>query len=584
MSRYAGAVLKQLDRLFNQGTVTGLTEGKLLERFVEGRDEAAFAALVSLHGPMVLGVCRRILRDENDVEDAFQATFLVLVRRAGAIRRGDLVSRWLHGVAHRVAVRARAQAARRHLHERTGLEIDEIDAGPSAGEESRHELRWTLDEELARLPASLRSPVVLCYLEGLTHDEAARCLRCPVGTVRSRLARARDLLRKRLARQGLMTDGSALSAVLSREHVPLDLIDSTIRASLEFATKQAAAAGAASSTAAALARGVLHAMMMSKIKILGAAAVAGMLALGGAQTLARQFGGTGGKGPPQTALPAKVDRADALLRSVDRIDAVVADLNKRNADLQTELQSLRNQIAALRSSPPEGLDKGASGMPTPGFNSGSMLFNATPVGRGPLNAAADDKGTLAGALDSGPRHFQQGPYIIVTSPKGDRVAVFDKRIVGSKLLELSVPQGSRHAVTPILGNRILALTIRGPKISRIAVYTVFGRVNPTLEAWYPQELREPVDQVSVIFRSMTAAYALGRYVYAFSAKVNRWDVLELPPGSQPSLGQDPQSFTVTNGNHLYEFDESWGKWVDIDFNDILSRTIPAKNVRKPGLQ
>ena len=113
---------------------------------------------------------------------------------------------WLHGVAHRVAVRARAQAARRHVHETAGLKLEEI-SSLAPGEQTRHELRLSLDDELARLPASLRSPVILCYLEGLTHDEAARRLRWPVGTVRSRLARARDVLRKRLASQGIMTDG-----------------------------------------------------------------------------------------------------------------------------------------------------------------------------------------------------------------------------------------------------------------------------------------------------------------------------------------------------------------------------------------
>ncbi len=108
MSRYAGAVVKQLQRVFNHGTAAGLNEGALLERFVSAHDEAAFAALVARHGPMVLGVCRRILQDEHDVEDAFQATFLVLVRRAADIRQGNLVGQWLHVVAHKVAVRARA--------------------------------------------------------------------------------------------------------------------------------------------------------------------------------------------------------------------------------------------------------------------------------------------------------------------------------------------------------------------------------------------------------------------------------------------------------------------------------------------
>jgi len=604
VSRYAGAVLKQLDRLFNQGTVAGLTEGKLLERFVEVRDEAAFAALVSRHGPMVLGVCRRILRDENDVEDAFQATFLVLVRRAGAIGRGDLVSHWLHGVAHRVAVRARAQAARRHVHEPTGLELDEISAGPTSGEGSRHDLRMILDEELERLPASLRSPVILCYLEGMTHDEAAQFLGCPVGTVRSRLARARDVLRRRLVRQGFMTDGSALTAVLVREPAPLSLIDSTVQASLGFAAKQATAVGVVSTTAAALARGVLHAMMISKIKLFGAAAVVGMIALGGAHTLARQHGGTGGKEPPQTVLPPKVDREDALLRSVDKIDEALDDMVRRNHELQTEVRDLRKQIAALRSGRPEIIEKGASSassQPDKGasrnteiairaleqaYDAPFILGNTkSSVGRerGPRGAAADDNGTPAGAIDSGPLHFENGPYILVTSPEGDRVAIYDKRTRGSKLLELPVPKGSRHAVTPIWGNGILALTIRGPKISRIAVYTIYGRVDPTLEGWYPQELREPVDQVSVICKSMSAAYVLGRYVYAFSANAKRWDVLELPVGSHPQLSGSGNEFIVEHGSHLHRFNE-FGKWDDIDFNGILSTTMPPENVRKPGTQ
>jgi DNA-directed RNA polymerase specialized sigma24 family protein len=119
VSRYSGDILGQLDRVFNEGTVTGLDDNKLLKRFVVERDEVAFAALVARHGRMVLGVCRRILHAEHDVEDAFQATFLVLVRRAKAIHDGGLLGHWIYGVAHRVAVRARANAARRYVHEQT---------------------------------------------------------------------------------------------------------------------------------------------------------------------------------------------------------------------------------------------------------------------------------------------------------------------------------------------------------------------------------------------------------------------------------------------------------------------------------
>ena len=153
MRHYAGAVLEQLSRVFNDGTSVGLTEGKLLERFVVEGDEAAFAALVARHGPMVLGVCRRILRDEHAVEDAFQATFLILVRRAGAIKNGELVGHWLYGVAHRVAVSARAQTAYRSVHETTGLEISEFASGrvDTDVDQRRRELVSVLDEAVARL-------------------------------------------------------------------------------------------------------------------------------------------------------------------------------------------------------------------------------------------------------------------------------------------------------------------------------------------------------------------------------------------------------------------------------------------------
>ncbi len=203
VSRYAGVILGQLDQVFNHGTIVGLDDDKLLKRFVVERDEVAFAALVARHGRMVLGVCRRILHDEHDVEDAFQATFLVLINRAKAIRDGGLLGHWIYGVAHRVAVRARANAARRYVREQTLTAAESGVVQPQSPEGERRELLAVLDEELARLPDLLRAPLVLCYLEGLTHDEAARRLRWPVGTVRSRLARARTKCATDLVAEGL---------------------------------------------------------------------------------------------------------------------------------------------------------------------------------------------------------------------------------------------------------------------------------------------------------------------------------------------------------------------------------------------
>jgi RNA polymerase sigma-70 factor (ECF subfamily) len=156
-------MLGQLNQIFNRGTFVGLDDKNLLERFVVEGDDSAFAALVARHGPMVLGVCRRVLREEHDVEDAFQATFLVLVRRAGTIREASLLGHWIYGVAYRVAVRARANAVRRRGRERVGIEEAPVEVSTPVDDIEQRELRVVLDEELARLPDLLRAPMVLCY-------------------------------------------------------------------------------------------------------------------------------------------------------------------------------------------------------------------------------------------------------------------------------------------------------------------------------------------------------------------------------------------------------------------------------------
>src|SRR5262249_368681 len=163
-------------------------------------DEGAFAALLARHGPMVLGVCRRVLRHTQDAEDAFQATFLVLARKAGAIGRREALGGWLYGVACRVAARARALLLRHRptAHRPTADVPEPVGAGAAVDGASGGEVRLALQEEVARLPAKYRGPVVLCYLEGRTHEEAALDLGWPVGTVKGRLARARELLRRRL--------------------------------------------------------------------------------------------------------------------------------------------------------------------------------------------------------------------------------------------------------------------------------------------------------------------------------------------------------------------------------------------------
>jgi RNA polymerase sigma factor (sigma-70 family) len=257
-------IVRQLGRLNDLQGDLALPDAQLLERFVVTRDETAFTALMVRHGPMVLGVCRRLLPGGGDAEDAFQATFLVLVRKAGAISRRELLGNWLYGVAFRVASDLRA-AARRHAHRRRDLDPDGLAApqGPDSGE-----LAALLAAELERLPARYRRPVVLCYLEGHTNEEAAQQLGWPVGTVKGRLSRARDLLRVRLARRGV-----ALSAAAVVETFRANTV-AGLPPALVIAATQAALGPTAAVTrrAAALATGVLRMMFRKRLKMVAALA------------------------------------------------------------------------------------------------------------------------------------------------------------------------------------------------------------------------------------------------------------------------------------------------------------------------
>jgi RNA polymerase sigma factor (sigma-70 family) len=237
-------------------------DGQLLARFASGRDEVSFSALVARHGPMVLGVCRRLLHDARDAEDAFQAAFLVLARKAGSLRRPEALGNWLYGVAHRTALEARARAAKRRSRE---SELAEEPAVKPSCDPRCGELREILDAEINRLPDKFRTPFVLCYLEGRTNDEAARLLCCPKGTILSRLATARQRLRDRLARRGLalsVTAGTVFSVDSLSAAVFAELLNSTTATARLFVEDQAVAPVAAVS----LARGVLKAMYYDRIK------------------------------------------------------------------------------------------------------------------------------------------------------------------------------------------------------------------------------------------------------------------------------------------------------------------------------
>jgi RNA polymerase sigma factor (sigma-70 family) len=268
-----GTVVQRLYHL----AAGSLTDSQLLARFVSRRDEAAFELLLRRHSALVWGVCRRILGNAQDADDAFQATFLVLLRRARSLDRSGPLSGWLHGVACRVAVRARKNAAHRTVHERAAAQQNSGEGYHDRAAE-RYELSQFLDVEMDRLPQAYRTPLILCYLEGLTHEQAAQQLGWPLGTLKSRLRRAQEKVRDRLIRRGLGSRAPlpALPAMMA----PPALVVDTANAAFHFASG-AASTGHVSAEALALTNGVLKAMASARIKSVAVLLLAATLFFGG---------------------------------------------------------------------------------------------------------------------------------------------------------------------------------------------------------------------------------------------------------------------------------------------------------------
>ena len=302
------AVVRQLRTLFNLGTIRELTDGQLLERFATCSGEAAelaFAALIERHGPMVLRVCRSVLADPHDSQDAFQATFLVLVKRARGLWVRDSLGPWLHQVAYRTASCARLAAVRRHRHEQGAAALRNEARVEVLGDD----LACVLHEEIERLPERFRAPLVLCDLEGRSHEQAARHLGWPIGTVKSRQARGRERLRERLRRRGVAPPATVLAAALRPDATPSlvspSLVETTATAAIEFFTNCAIV----SSSAASLAQGVLKSMSITQcLKVASSALIVGVITSGAA--LLAQRAGSVDRSQPKASAP--VARSDGI--------------------------------------------------------------------------------------------------------------------------------------------------------------------------------------------------------------------------------------------------------------------------------
>jgi RNA polymerase sigma factor (sigma-70 family) len=299
-------VLKDLHTLFRVGAVGGLTDGQLLERFLSERDdagEAAFRALIDRHAPMVLRICRDVLADWHEAEDASQATFIVLACKAGSIHKRDSIASWLFGVACRVAAQAKAKAARRRRHEERNAELA---AAKIATDDPR--VDWLeLYEEIDRLPEHLRAPLVLCYWKGHSQPEAAAQLGCPVRTLQNRLARGRDRLRSRLTRRGLSPSVGLWEASMGQRGtslpVPAAWLETTVRAALKT-VHYTTAVGAISASVATLTEGMLRMMFRTKLKsVVGAVLSVGVLTVGIGLLVHRTAGAPAQQ--PRASEPAK---------------------------------------------------------------------------------------------------------------------------------------------------------------------------------------------------------------------------------------------------------------------------------------
>jgi RNA polymerase sigma factor (sigma-70 family) len=312
-------VLEHLCRTMLPPDAGDQTDGQLLQGFIEHQDDASFAALVRRHGRMVWGVCRRVLGHAQDAEDAFQATFLVLVRKAASIVPREAVGNWLYGVAYHTALKARVLNLKRQGKEKQVSAVPEPHAVPA---DLWEELRPLLDQELSRLPDHYRSVIIHCDLEGKTRREVAQQLRIPEGTISSRLTTARRMLAKRLARRGLVVFSTGLAGVLAREAasacVPTALVRSTIEAASLYAAGPTAA-GTVSPPVAVLTEGVLRSMLLDKLKT--AAALVCMFVFG-CLTLVLALDGAAADKPRETGgnKPAAADRLEGLWQDLASTD------------------------------------------------------------------------------------------------------------------------------------------------------------------------------------------------------------------------------------------------------------------------
>jgi len=387
-------VLRHLRRAALLSVEEGPSDAQLLESFLVRRDEVAFEALLRRHGPMVYGVCQRVLRNVHDAEDAFQATFLVFARKAGSIRSRQVVASWLYGVAYRTAMKARVMNAKRRTKER---QAGEMTRSASSSDE---ELLEQLDHELSRLPDKYRVPVVLCELEGRSRKEVARLLGVPEGTLSWRLAQAKKLLAKRLSSRELAIPLVALGVGMSP----------TLRAST---LKTVLTAGAVPAKVLALTEGVIKAMLLTKLKITVCVASLALVAGVGASGVAYR---AAAEEPQQPGYGVSFTRSEESRPRSDDLEALRLELEA----LRKSLQATRERVKKLEGE--VGALKGKSGSSAGSVGGGSQRPSGSGGGSGMRSAGAG----MMGSMMKGNDLPGQGPMGILSGGSGTGVSMRPK--------------------------------------------------------------------------------------------------------------------------------------------------------------
>jgi RNA polymerase sigma-70 factor (ECF subfamily) len=535
------AVVRELGTLLNEGAVGMLSDGELLGQFVKWPEGSAFEAIVERYGPLVWGVCRRVLRDHHDAEDAFQATFLVLARKAASVMPRDKLGHWLYGVAFQTAMKARAARAKRRARER---QVGEMSKTKVVTSEHPDELLSRLDREVTRLPEKYRVPIILCELQGLTHRQAADRLGWPVGTVSGRLSRARTLLASRLSRPGTPLSigvlGGLLAHDVARAGVPPELVHSTAQAAILSTAGKAVTAGVVSAEVAALTGEVLKTMLLNKLKLATAMLLVAFALGAGGTSLTYRAHATE---PANQKTDAEKPREPSNPAEAVQEEIPPPEDQPKPAEAPKEDQPKSTEAPTPKQDQPKSAEAPKEDQP----KSAEATKEDSRRPEDPERVTRDEmkpSNPLAETLWQGThqRKVICGAYSFLALRTGNAALAYNAATREMKAVRLQTTKEYQLRVTPVViepsNPQLVALAVQGPRITRVAVF------NLESGKWTPLNLDQPVSGGvwPMSFGADTVAYEVGEFFYLFNPKADAWDRLDLR-----TIADDKQDVGATKG-------------------------------------